>query len=102
MSVKVNHPNDLSIQATVRDGSGVVTFRAGEIAAVLEQSNGARVFLRGSTLFFDVKETAADLNRMVTMARQSAAMGYWSGVEKKAAPVKKKTTKAKGKKNVRR
>lgn len=96
MSVKINHPNDLSIQATVKEG-WAVTFRAGEIAAVLEQAEGARVFLRGSTLFFDVKETDVEINRMVTMARQSAAMGYWAGTEKKAAPVKKKTTKKKGK-----
>lgn len=74
MSIKIQHPNDLSIEATVRDGSeGVVTFRAGEIAAVLQQEKGARVFLRGSTLFFDVKEKAVEINRMVTAARQAAA-----------------------------
>lgn len=101
--IKIASPDDFSIPLSNRDGQAV-TFRAGQIAAVVAVGQGCKVWLKGSNVFHEINEPADVVNSLVDHAHRQAAIGFYDAavadapVHDNAKPNRKERRAAKSKK----
>lgn len=74
--VPVTDINQLSFTTTDKTGA-IATFRAGEIGLVLSQLEGCKIFLRGSNIHVDSKDSADAVNGAIAHCYQTAQQGYY-------------------------